>query len=119
MGQQAIRQCVLEQLIQETMQTQRALHQALADTQRTRLPSERFYARGASQPASRDAHQTYRRPYHHAFSKSPAELAAILMDVKEVEPQLRKSATVKIDTSEAVDAMVTRILSACGFMALI
>ncbi|MDX6374363.1 MAG: hypothetical protein QOD98_3351 [Nocardioidaceae bacterium] len=43
------------------------------------------------------------------FGKDPAELARILDDLREVEPLLRRVATHEIDTSRALDDVVTEV----------
>jgi shikimate kinase len=43
------------------------------------------------------------------FGKDPAELARILDDLREVEPLLRRVATHEIDTSQALDDVVTEV----------
>ncbi len=52
----------------------------------------------------------------HDFEKSPAELAAILVEVERTEPLLRKNATLEIDTTMTVGAVASRILRLCGLI---
>lgn len=48
------------------------------------------------------------------FGKMPAELTGILEALDQVEPLLRRNATVEIVTTEGVAAVADRILCACG-----
>ena len=44
------------------------------------------------------------------FGKDPDELAAILSDIEEIEPLLRKGADIEIDTSAPLDVVVSQLI---------
>src|SRR5690349_12583220 len=45
----------------------------------------------------------------NAYGKAPAERALVLQHIREVEPLLRRTATVEIDTTVAVEQVVRRL----------
>jgi len=55
---------------------------------------------------------------NNPFGKAPGELARVLADLEEVEPLLRRGATLEIDTSAASpDSVVARVLEHVGLPA--
>lgn len=50
----------------------------------------------------------------HPFGKDPAELARVMADLREVEPRIRRTATLEVVTTVPVAVVVERVRAHCG-----